>query len=210
VGRLLAVLIGAVLMVACQINTQPVSTPVPSPTPHTAPTAAILQPADVPATLHVCLGSGPIDVYLSVLSTTAPDLASKDTNYWSQLQAQGAVNGAIAVYTADPSACSIELAATPSVKAITSFVAEFHNEGQADRAWQSGVFGIVPTPVGEVINGATRGTSTGLGLSSFVYSRPPVALACWRRSVFVALVVASNVDVTVLKGATAAVDPRLN
>jgi hypothetical protein len=207
---LLGVVVGAVLMVACQSGAQPLSSPAPSPTPHTPPTVAILSPDDVPATLHVCLGSGPIDVYLSVLATTAPDLASKDGAYWSQLQAQGAIAGAIAVYAADPSACSVELAAAPNVKAITSFVAEFHDEGEADRAWQSGVFGIVPTPVGEVINGATRGTSTGLGLSSFVYSRPPVALACWRHSVFVALVVASNVDVNVLKGATAAVDPRLN
>ena len=197
-------------MVACQNETHTAVSPAPSPTPHAAPTAAILQPADVPATMHVCLGSGPIDVYISVLSATAPDLAARDADYWSQLQAAGAINGAIAVYAADPSSCSVELAATPKVKAITSFVAQFHDEGEADRAWQSGVFGFVPTPIGEVIEGAARGTSTGLGLSSFVYSRPPVALACWRRSVFVALVVASNVDATVLKGATAAVDPRLN
>ena len=197
-------------MVACQNNAHAVISPEPSPTPHGAPTAAILQPADVPATMHVCLGSGPIDVYLSVLAATAPDLASKDAAYWSQLQAKGAVAGAIAVYADDPSACSVELAVASKVKAITSLVAEFHDEGEADRAWQSGVFGFVPTAAGEVINGATRGTSTGLGLSSFVYSRAPIALACWRRSVFVALVVASNVDATVLKGATAAVDPRLN
>ena len=197
-------------MVACQNDTHPAFSPAPSLTPHTAPTAAILQPGDVPAAMQVCLGSGPIDVYLSVLTTTAPDLATKEADYWSQLQAKGAMSGAIAVYAADPAACSVELGAAPRVKAITSFVAQFHDEGEADRAWQSGVFGITPTPVGEVINGATRGTSTGLGLSSFVYSRPPVALACWRHSVFVALVVASNVDVTVLKGATAAIDPRLN
>jgi hypothetical protein len=35
-------------------------------------------------------------------------------------------------------------------------------------------------------------------------------LASWRRSVFVALVVVSNLDVNAFHAATGAVDPRLN
>ena len=209
-GRLLSVLVGVMLLGACQNQTHAVFSPAPSPTPHTQPTAAILQPGDVPASTRVCLGSGPIDVYLSVLATTAPDLATKESDFWSQLRAHGAMAGAISVYAADPSACAVELGATSKVKAITSLVVEFRDEGQADEAWQSGVFGFAPPPVGDVMSGVTRGTSTGLGLSSFVYSRPPVALACWRRSVFVALVVASNLDVGAFTTATAAIDPRLN
>ena len=209
-GRLLAVLVVAVLMAGCQSDSHAVFSPAPSPTPHAAATAAILQPADVPATLHICPGSGPIDVYLSVLATTAPDVAAKDSGYWTQLQGQGAVSGAIAVYAADPSACKLELGAASSAKALTSVVVQFADEGAAERAWQTGVFGFSPIPAGGVINGATRGTSTGLGLSSFVYSRPPVALACWRRSVFVALLVASNVDANAFKAAASAIDPRLN
>jgi hypothetical protein len=210
VGRFLPLLLGVLLIAACQNETHAVFSPAPSPTPHAAPTTAILQPADVPATLRVCLGSGPIDVYLSVLGTTAPDLAAKDTTYWTQLQAAGAVAGAISVYTSDATACNVELGAASNARSLASLVVEFTDEGAADRAWQSGIFGFAPTPVGEVIDGMTRGTSTGLGLSSFVYSHPPVALACWRRSVFVALVVAGNVDANAFKVAAAAVDPRLN
>jgi hypothetical protein len=210
VGRLLWLLVGAMLLGACQTDTHPVFSPSPSPTPHTQPTAAILQPADVPSSTRVCLGSGPIDLYLSTLTTTAPDVGAKDTDFWNQLLAQGAVAGAVSVYTADAAACSVELGATSRVKAITSVVVEFGDEGEADRAWQSGVFGFTPPPIGEVVSGITRGTTTGLGLSSFVYSRPPVALACWRRSVFVALVVVSNLDAAAFKVATAAIDPRLN
>jgi hypothetical protein len=55
-----------------------------------------------------------------------------------------------------------------------------------------------------------RGQGTGLGLSSFTYDRPSVRLACWRRSVYVALVAVSNLDVTTFQAATAAIDPRLN
>jgi hypothetical protein len=175
-----------------------------------AATAAILQSTDVPVGLNACIGSGPIDVFLSVLAGTDPTLASRESDQWMQLRNQGATAGAISVFAANPSACSAELGATTGVKAMTSFVARFADEGEADRAWQSGMFGFAPPPPGQLTPGLTRGTSTGLGLSSFTYDRPSVRLASWHRSVFVALVVVSNLDVTTFKAATAAIDPRLN
>jgi hypothetical protein len=175
-----------------------------------AATAAILQSTDVPVGLSVCVGSGPIDVFLSVLAGAAATVASRESDQWMQLRNQGATAGAISVFAANPSACSAELGATAGVKAMTSFVARFADDGEADRAWQSGVFGFAPPPPGQLTPGLTRGTSTGLGLSSFTYDRPSVRLASWHRSVFVALVVVSNFDVTTFKAATAAIDPRLN
>ena len=200
----------AVALVSCQNQTHPVFSPVPSPTPHTEATAAILQSSDMPAGLDVCLGSGPIDVYLSVLAGTDAALAGRETELWRQLRNQGARSGAISVFTSNPSSCSAEFGAAPNVKAITSLVAQFADEAQADVAWQSGVFGFVPPPPGQLTTGLARGTSTGLGLSSFTYDRPSVRLASWRRSVFVALVVVSNMDQTAFHAATGAVDPRLN
>ena len=200
----------ACVLVACQSETHAVFSPVPSPSPHTAPTAAVLQSGDVPAGLGVCLGSGPIDVYLSVLATQDTVLAGRMADQWKQLRNQGAIAGAVSEFAANPSACKVELGATTSVKAITSLVAEFADEGQADRAWQTGVLGFAPPPPGQVTPGLTRGTSTGLGISSFTYDRPSVRLACWRRSVFVALVVVSNLDLNTFHAATAAIDPRLN
>jgi hypothetical protein len=209
VGRLLAALL-VVGFVACQNETHAVFSPVPSPTPHAAPTVAILQSGDVPAGLNVCLGSGPIDVYLSALADLNPTVAAHETTQWQALRELGAKSGAISVFTADPSACKAELGAIGSVKAMASFVAQFADEGEADRAWQAGVFGFAPPTQGQVAPGLTRGASTGLGTSSFVYDRPPVHLASWRRSVFVALVVVSNLDVSAFQAATGAVDPRLN
>ncbi len=208
-GRLLAALL-VMGLVACQNDTHAVSSPVPSPTPHTASTAAILQSGDVPAGLNVCLGSGPIDVYLSVLANADPTLAVRETTQWQALRQLGAKSGAVSLFTSDPSACKAEFGAMGNVKAMASFVAQFADEGAADRAWQVGVFGFAPPPAGQVSPGLTRGASTGLGASSLVYDRPSVRLASWRRSLFIALVVVSNLDVNAFHAATGAVDPRLN
>jgi hypothetical protein len=207
---LLSVMLLGCALVACQNETHPAFSPVPSPSPHTAATAAILQSGDVPAGLNVCLGSGPIDVYLSNLAGADAALARRESDQWQQLRNQGATEGAISLYAANPSTCAVELGATTNVKAIATFVARFADEGEADRAWQSGVFGFAPPPGGLILPGMTRGTGTGLGLSSFTYDRPSVRMACWRRSVFVALVVVSNLDPNAFKAATAAIDPRLN
>jgi hypothetical protein len=207
---LVAVMLMACALVACQSQTHAVVSPLPTPTPHTPPTAAVLQSGDVPAGLTVCLGSGPVDVYLSVLATQDAALASRESDQWQQLRNQGAIAGAISVFAANPSACKVELSATTNVKAMTSLVAEFADEGQADRAWQSGVLGFVPPPPGQLTPGLARGTSTGLGISSFTYDRPSVRLACWHHSVFVALVLVSNLDLNTFHAATAAIDPRLN
>ena len=209
-GRFLCALVVLGLVAACQSNTHPVSSPIPSPSPHTQPTAAILQSSDVPATLNACVGSGPMDVYLSVLQGSDASLASRLTDQWTVMQTGGATTGAISTFAASPSACNAELGATTNVKAISSFVAQFADEGEADRAWQSGTLGFSPPPPGLLLPGLTRGTSTGLGLTSFTYDRPSVRLACWHRSVFVALVVVSNLDLGAFKAATAAIDPRLN
>jgi hypothetical protein len=198
------------MLIACENQTHPVFSPAPSPTPHTAPTAAILQSSDVPSNLPVCLGSGPIDVYIATLGASGTPLADRATGQWAQLVNQGARAGAISIYASSPTACKAELGSTTSTKSIASFVAQFGDEGEADRAWQSGVLGFAPPPVGEVAPGLTRGAATGLGLSSFTYDRPSVQLASWRRSVFVALVVSTNLDPTTFKAATAAIDPRLN
>jgi len=199
-----------VLAAACQTQAQPALTPAPSPSPHTLPTAAVLQPADVPSGLNPCPINGPFDAYLTALAAANPAVAATASTAWAGLRNAGAASGAISIYSTDPSACSADMGAASNVKSATSFVAEFADPGEADRAWGTGVFGFAPPAVGEVIPGVTRGTATGLGLSSFTYIRTPVLLASWHRSVFVALIVTNLVDVTAFNAATTAVDARLN
>jgi hypothetical protein len=198
------------LMVACQNETHPVFTPAPSPSPHLAPTAAVLQPTEVPAGLNVCQGSGPVDVFLSVLATKDATVASRLDGYWAELVTGGATSGAMAVYASGTPGCTAELGATANLKTVMSFVARFPDASQADRAWHAGVFGFAPPPAGQLTPGLTLGTSTGLGASSFTYDRPSVRLACWRHGFYVAMIVAGNLDLNTFRAATAAVDARLN
>jgi len=211
VDRLIAILGLSMLMAACQSTTPTaLASPSPSPSPHTAPTDAILQSAEIPAGLNPCLGSGPIDVYVTTLAHADANLGARVGGQWDQLRAAGATSGAISLFTATPAACNAELATTSSAKSVVAFVAAFSDAGQADRAWEAGVFGFMPPAPGELPAGVTRGTGTGLGLSSWTYDRPPVRLACWHKSVFVTLVVVSNLDAATFKTATTAIDARLN
>ena len=209
--RLIAILGLSILIASCQ-NTTPTAlpSPSPSPSPHSPPTEAVLQSSEVPAGLSPCLGSGPIDVYITTIATADPNVAARLANQWEQLRVAGATSGAISLFTSTPAACNAELATTSSAKSIAAFVAEFADSGQADRAWDAGVFGFIPPSPGELPAGVTRGTGTGLGLSSWTYDRPPVRLASWHKSVFVALVVVTNLDAATFKAATTAVDARLN
>jgi hypothetical protein len=211
VDRLIAILGVSIFIASCQ-NTTPVVvvSPSPSPSPHAAATDAVLQSSEVPAVLSPCLGSGPIDVYITTLANADASLAARVANQWEQLRAAGATSGAISLFTSTPAACNAELATTSTAKSITAFVAEFTDPGQADRAWNAGVFGFMPPAPGDLPAGVTSGTGTGLGLSSWTYDRPPVHLASWHKSVFVALVVVTNLDAATFKAATTAIDARLN
>ncbi len=211
-GRFPAFIVLIAFVAACQSTARPVAspTPSPSPTPHTAVADAVLQVGDIPSGLKICPASGPFDAYVANLQASQPALASSLNDEWQSLRTMGAISAAISLYTSDSSACTAELAAVAKPKSAAAFVAMFRDEGQADRAWQSGVLGFVPPAPGELPPGLNRGTATGLGLSSWTYTRTPVQLACWHKSVFVALVVLTNLDATAFKTATAAVDARLN
>ena len=208
--RLIAVIALSALLAACESGTHPVFSPPPAATPPTETTAAILQPSEVPPELSACLGSGPMDVYITTLANSDQALASRIGAQWEEMRVVGAAAGAISLYSANPAACQAELAATPNSKSLTSFVAVFGDAGEADRAWESGIFGFAAPAPAEIPPGIVRGAGTGLGPSSWTYDRPPVRLACWRRSVFVALVLEVGLDLAAFKSATAAVDARLN
>jgi hypothetical protein len=210
VGRYPLVVALVSVLAGCQISSTPVAAPIVSPTPHTATAAAALQAADVPAGLQPCPSSGPLATYLASLQSSNPTLAQKLSAQWQALKRAGAQDAAITLFAADPTACSAELAASGSVKSAASLVIRFADEGQADRAWEAGILGFAPPAPGDVPPGVARGTSTGLGQSAWTYKSAPVLLACWRKSVFAALVVVTNLDDTAFKAAAAAIDARLN
>jgi hypothetical protein len=171
---------------------------------------AVIQAGEVPGGLSICPGSGPIAGYLTTLQAGDAALAARLAAQWRQLQSKGATAAAITLYTYNPTACTAELAATSTTKALASFVAEFADEGEAERAWGAGILGFVTPAPDEVAPGILRGSATGLGVSSWTYTGAQVRLACWRRSVFVSLVVVSNLDQSAYGAVTAAIDARLN
>ena len=209
-GRFIAILALTTLLVACQNTTAPAESPSPSPSPHITVSAAVLQPGEVPAGLTACPGSGPIASYLSNLQAADPALGARMTDRWQQLQARGAIDAAISLFAADPATCTAELAITAKIKAAASFVAVFADEGQAERAWTAGILGFLPPAPDQVAPGLVRGTSTGLGVSSWTYSNASVRMACWRKSAFASLLVLANLDAAALQAAAAAIDARLN
>ena len=209
--RLIATLALVILISACQ-NATPLAvvSPSPTPTPHATPTDVVLQATDVPAGLTTCVGSGPMDVYVTTLAHADANLAARIAAQWEQLQVAGATGGAISLFTSTPATCNAEFATTSSDKSVVAFVAAFGDSGQADRAWNAGVFGFLPPAPGELPAGVVSGTATGLGLSAWTYNRPPVQLAAWHKSVFIALVVVTNLSAATFKATTGTIDARLN
>ena len=200
------VVLTAIVVAGCTSPiASPAATPVPSPTPHTPLTSTLLQITDVPTGLARCPNSGPFDAYVDSLKSSDANL----TKQWSDLKKAGATDAAINIFAADQSACSAELGAAPNVKAATSLVLAFGDEGQADRAWQAGILGFAPPVPGEQPPGVSRGVSTGLGQSSWTYVKAPVQMATWRKKIFVALVVFTNLDTASFSAGAATVNARL-
>jgi hypothetical protein len=198
------------LLISCQNESHPAFSPAPSPSPHILPAAAILQSSEVPAGLTACVGSNqPVDVYASVMNGFDTAIGRRWSGYWDDIVAEGAESGSVSVYASDPASCAAELGAA-NASAIASVVIRFADDGQADRAWQAGLFGFIPPAPAQLQAGMTRGAATGLGLSSFTYERPSARLATWRRGFYVALVIASNLDVNTFKASAALINARLN
>ncbi len=208
-SRFISTIALGALLAACQ-TTASAPTPAPSTSRHNTVATAVIQQNEVPGGLTKCPGSGPIAGYLTALQTSNAALATSVTDQWKQLQSKGATAAAITLYVYDPAACTAELAASSTTKSLASFVVEFADEGQAERAWGAGVLGILTPAPDQVAPGILRGSGTGLGVSSWTYTSPTVRLACWRRSVFVSVVILSNLDPAAYKAVTAAIDARLN
>ena len=208
--RLAALLFVVSTLAACQSSA--VATPAPTPVAalHSAVAQTVFQQTDVPAGLAPCSDSGTLGAYIAAVKAANASLGGSLASQWKALQGDGAAQASISLFAADPAACVSELGASGTIKSAASLVVMFADEGQADRAWQSGVFGFAPPAPGAAPPGITRGAGTGLGASSFTYVRAPVQLAVWRKSVFVAIVVFANLDPASFKAATAAVDARLN
>jgi len=118
-----------VLLTACQNESQPALSPAPTPSPHIAPTVRDIAIQRCASTVNVCVGSGPLDVYLAVLESADPKLAGSCALSGSTFSSHGARAGAISVLAANPPHAKAELGHGHVPKRSQAWSSSSDNEG---------------------------------------------------------------------------------
>lgn len=151
----------------------------------------------MPKGLDACPGSGAIAEYLQALKAKSPDAYTQVQDGWKALQDSGAQDAAITSFTDNPKSCDGAL--DPSAgQTATSFVIQYRSGGAAASAWQRGILGF-PTPAdGQVLEGLTKGTGTGLGRNSWQFAKATGAaalyVAYWQHGSFDVFLLTSDLD----------------
>jgi hypothetical protein len=200
-GPLLAAVLGGLVMPACQVGAaQPVD-----------PSHVALQRSDLPADLAPCAISGSIDRYLTVLAVKDSHGYATIHDGWRQLQAAGAVAGAMTVYSSAPQDCEREPGAGAGRSAAT-LVARFSTDQAAASAYPKGAMGF-PTPGSdEEEPGLRQGVATQLGPRSWLLERqvdgPPLDVAYWQDASYTIFFVGVDLDTFEASRALVAVNGR--
>jgi hypothetical protein len=146
-----------------------------------------------------------------VLSVKDPHGYATIRQGWRQLQAAGAVAGAMTVYSATPQDCEREPGAGPGRSAAT-LVVRFSTEGAAASAYPKGAMGF-PTPgSAEEEPGLRQGVATQLGPRSWLLERDvdghSIDVAYWQESSYTIFFVGVNLDTFEASRALLAVNGR--
>jgi hypothetical protein len=171
-----------------------------------------LRQGDLPAGLQSCPASGAIDGYLRSLQKGSAPAHDELLAAWRDLQRRGAAEAAVAVYAAQPAACSTRLGAGEGVNA-TTVVVSFRDDGKATAAYQQGVLGFTTPSEDAEVPDMTRGAATGIGRDAWVLQRSvqgrSLIVGLWARNAVLVLFVAVDVDPLHAKQALATVDRRI-
>jgi hypothetical protein len=167
---------------------------------------------DVPADLHQCPGSGPIDGYLASLKTSSQPAYQSLNDAWTGLKKEGARSAAVSVFTTSPSGCTARMGAAPG-RSIANLVAVFPDDHAAAEAYQRGILGF-PTPAaGAQIPGVSKGVATGLSDNAWVAQRDvggrSLYVAWWQDRPVAAFLVAADLDASESMRAALAVERRI-
>jgi hypothetical protein len=200
-GPVLAAVLGALVLTACQVNIAQPSDP-----RHVA-----LQQADLPPDLAPCAISGSIDSYLKQLALKDPHGYATIHQGWRQLQAAGAAAGAMTVYSNAPQDCAKEPGAETGRLAAT-LVARFGSDQAAAAAYPKGAMGF-PTPASdEEEEGLQQGVATQLGPRSWLLDRGvgshELDVAYWQAGSYTIFFVAVDLDTAQATRALVAVNAR--
>jgi hypothetical protein len=199
-GAALALALAGLTAAACQVGA-----------PATSPGQVALQAQDLAADLRACPASGSVDGYLQRLARRDPQAHATLAQGWTQLKKEGAADGAMAVYTAQPSDCD-RAPGTGAGRAASTLVARFGGEQDAAGAYARGAMGF-PTPAAdEQEPGLRQGVATQLSERSWLLEREVVGhvldVAYWQRGSFTVFFVGQDLDTVEVGRALVAVDGR--
>ena len=200
-GPALAAVLTGLVLAACQVNVaQPVD-----------PGHVALQQSDLPGYLARCDISGSIDSYLKDLAVKDPHGYATVHQGWRQLQAAGAVAGAMTVYSATPQDCEHE-PGTGAGRSAATLVARFGTDQAAAFAYSKGAMGF-PTPgAAEEEPGLRQGVATQLGPRSWLLEREvdgqALDVAYWQSNSYAIFFVGINLDTFEASRALVAVNAR--
>jgi hypothetical protein len=176
------------------------------------PSQVVSKESDVPADLHRCPGSGPIDGYLATLKPTNQEAFQSLSDVWTQLKKEGARSAAVSLFTTTVPSCSARMGATAG-RSVGNLVAVFPDDQTAAAAYRRGIFGFPTPPAAAQIPGVSRGVATGLSDNAWVAQRGvagrSVYVAWWQDRPVAAFLVALDLDSSESMRAALAVERRI-
>jgi hypothetical protein len=201
-GRLVAGILAALVLVACQSSVAPPATPV----------QIGLQGGDLPGNLRRCQASGDVDGYLAFLQANGPQAHDELAAARKDLRAHGGEQAAVAVYTAQPPACAARLG-TGAGTSVSSIVVRFRDDGSAESAYRRGLLGFSTPSEDQEVAGMERGAATGLGQNAWVLDRAiagrTLIVAYWQHGAVTVLYLAVDADPLHAKQAIGMIDGRI-
>ncbi len=185
------------------------------PLPATAgptPETVVVKEADLPEGLGRCPYSGPVQSYLQGIGELSQDAEKRARATWGELQAAGATDGYVAVYSRLAQACTYLVTGPPPGhdpapvrRSVTSFVVQFEDKASAEAAYGKDIFDqseLRSSP------GAVVGAQSGLGPNSVVAvdetSVPKTYHAVWQAGTFYMSIKTENLTGAEAQAAAAA------
>jgi len=181
----------AVAIVGCSNGTTPPPAALIG-APSTAEYAA-LQAGDVPKGLVRCAYSGPMTSYLEGIKRLSEKAYGNISATWAALQAAGAAEGYVAVYSGTAGACDVWVAGEDGIhvrggsRVVSTVVVKFPETATAEAAYAADIFkqsALQDKPGLQVLVGSATGLSSNSIVGANEAANPAVHQAVWQNGPF--------------------------
>jgi hypothetical protein len=179
---------------------------------------AVVKPADLPAGMVKCPGSGGVGTFLDSIKTTDPVTYRLTNEAWNAAKQDTALAGEIVLYTDSTAGCdsihgqpSGQIASAGS-QLVMSGAMQYPDEASAQQAYaRDSIMGWSAADM-QNATGSLQGNATGLGPNSVVVSASLLAVyaAVWQYKTFLMFLITARLDVDKGQKAAASVQARLS